>query len=145
MTDCVSQLDRQAELGSGLSLREEVATGVDCRDFVVGGPTSASLSSADGCEDFAGDCAVSVTSPAVFAGVVTVGVASLADAEVVSSAILFAHINRMAPVMETDSGPDSPARVTLVKRQNHTGLCFWLIFPRKVLWFCVGILHRKWP
>ena len=42
-TDCASQFARQAELGSDLSLREEVATGVDCRDFVVGGPTCASL------------------------------------------------------------------------------------------------------
>ena len=66
-TDCASQLTRQAELGSGLSLREEVATGVDCRDFVVGGPISASLSSVDGCVDFSGDVAVGVTSLAVFA------------------------------------------------------------------------------
>ena len=51
-TDCVSQLAQQAE----------VATGVDCRDFVVGRPTSASLSGADGCLDFAGDVAVGVTS-----------------------------------------------------------------------------------
>ena len=51
-------------------------TGVDYRDFVVGGPTSASLSSADGCVDFAGDVTFGVTPPAVFAGVVTVGVAS---------------------------------------------------------------------
>ena len=47
-TDCASQLDRQAELGSGLSLQEEVVTGVDCCDFVVGGPTAASRSGADG-------------------------------------------------------------------------------------------------
>ena len=70
---------------SSLSLREKVVTGVACYDFVVGEPTSTSLSSADGCVDFAGDVAVSVTSPAVFAGVVTVGVASLADAGVTSS------------------------------------------------------------
>ena len=43
-TDCASQLDRQAELGSSLSLRGEVVTGVDCCDFVVVGPTSASRS-----------------------------------------------------------------------------------------------------
>ena len=84
-TDCASKLAQQAELGSDLSLREEVATGVDCCDFVVGGPTSASLSSAAGCVDFAGDVAVGVTYPAVFAGVVTVGVASLAYAGVASS------------------------------------------------------------
>ena len=33
-TDCASQLDQQAELGSSLSLWEDVVTGVDCRDFV---------------------------------------------------------------------------------------------------------------
>ena len=64
-TDCASQLARQAELGSDLSLQEEVATGVDC-DFVVGRPTSASMSSAGGCVDFAGHFAIDVTSPAVF-------------------------------------------------------------------------------
>ena len=37
-------------------------TGVDCRDFVVGRPTSATLSGADGCADFAGDVAVLVMS-----------------------------------------------------------------------------------
>ena len=34
----VLRLDRQAQLGSDLFLREEVVTGVDCGAFVVGGP-----------------------------------------------------------------------------------------------------------
>ena len=70
-TDCASKLAQQAELGSNLSLQEEVVTGVDCRDFVVGEPTSSFLSGAVWCVDFSGDVAVGVTSPAVFAGVVT--------------------------------------------------------------------------
>ena len=37
------------KLGSGLFLWEEIVTGVDCCDFVVGGPTSAFLRGADGC------------------------------------------------------------------------------------------------
>ena len=34
----VLRLDRQAQLGTDLFLREEVVTGVDCGAFVVGGP-----------------------------------------------------------------------------------------------------------
>ena len=41
----------------------------------VGGQASAFLSGADGCTDFAREVAVVVTSPAVLAGDVTVGVA----------------------------------------------------------------------
>ena len=85
--NCASRLVRQAELASGLSLLEEFVTGVDCHDFVVGRPTSASLGGADGCVDFSGDVAIGVTSPAVFAGGISIGVKSLAIAGVASPAV----------------------------------------------------------
>ena len=84
----VLQLDIQAQLGSGLSLREGVATCVDCGAFAVGGPTSSFLSGADGYVDFAGDVAVGVASPAVLAGDVAITVASPAVAGAASLADL---------------------------------------------------------
>ena len=89
----VLQLDRQAQLGSGLFLREEVVTGVDCGAFMVGGPASAFMSGVDGCVDFAGDVAVGVASPAVLAGGVTIRVASPAVAGVASLANLAGGVN----------------------------------------------------
>ena len=64
----------QAVLGDDLSMYEEVVPGVEWYDSVVGEPTSACLESASGFVDFAGG--------------VTVGVASLANAGVVSPADL---------------------------------------------------------
>ena len=49
---------------------------MDCGTGVVGGLASAFLSSTNGCVDFAGEVAVSVTSPAVLVGDVAVGVVS---------------------------------------------------------------------
>ena len=60
---------------------------VDCCDIVVGGPASASLSGADWRVDFAGDVAVGVAFPAVFAEGVTIGVTSPAVAQVASPAV----------------------------------------------------------
>ena len=70
----VLRLNRQAQLGSGLSLRERVVTGVVL--LWSEGPTSVFLSGADGYIDFPGDVAVTVASPAVLAGDIAVGVAS---------------------------------------------------------------------
>ena len=78
-------LDRQAQLGSDLLLREEVVTGVDCDAFVVGGPYMGSV-------DFAGDVVVGAAAPAILAGGVTVGVISPADAGVASLADLAAGV-----------------------------------------------------
>ena len=56
---------------------------VDCGIGVVGGPASAFLSGTDGYVDIAVEVAVGVASPADLAGVVTVGVVTLANAGVI--------------------------------------------------------------
>ena len=47
-TNRMSPLTRQAALEDDLSRKEEVVAGVNCCDYVVGGPNSTFLSSADG-------------------------------------------------------------------------------------------------
>ena len=57
----------QTVLGSGLSVREEAAPGVNCCDSMVREPTSACLDSAVGFVDLAGGVTFGVTSPAILA------------------------------------------------------------------------------
>ena len=119
-TDWALQLERQAELGSGLSLREEVVTGVDCCDFVVGEPTSASRSGADGDVDLAGCVAVGVTSPTIYAGVVTVTGASLAIAEAASSADIAGGV-AVGVTSLTVAGAASPANAGVASLTDLAG------------------------
>ena len=79
-------LTRQAGLEGDLSMIEEVVADLDFCDSVIGGPTSAFLSSADGIVDLAGDVTVGVSSPADLAGGFTVAVAPSTVTEVASSA-----------------------------------------------------------
>ena len=78
----------QTVLGSGLSVREEAAPGVDCYDSVVREPTSVCLDSAVGFVDLAGGITVRVTALAIagVASLANAGVVSLADAGVASLA-----------------------------------------------------------
>ena len=75
-------------LGSDLPQRRGSAVGVESGVGFVGGLTSAFLSGADGCADFAGGVAIVVTFPAVLAGDVAVGVALPAVAGAASPADL---------------------------------------------------------
>ena len=85
-----SQKKESIKTRSGLSLQEEVMTGVDCSD------SSASLSGADGFVDFAGEVAVGVTSPSV-AGVVSTAVAGVASPAVAGAALLGPQPVRSGP------------------------------------------------
>ena len=78
-TNRMSPLTQQAVLEGDLSMKEEVVAELDFCESVVGGPTSAFLSSTDGIVDFAGDFTVVVSSPANVSGYVTVGVSSPSD------------------------------------------------------------------
>ena len=115
-----SWLDRPVELESGLSRRGEVVASVNCCDIVVGGPVSASLSGADRGVDFAGCVAVSVAFPAVL---VTIGVASLADVEVASSAYLAGGVT-IGVTSPAIAGVASPA-VAGVASLAEAGGCPW--------------------
>ena len=80
------QRDSWTRSGSDLPQRGESAVSVDSDVRFVGGPASAFLSGADGCADFAGEVAVVVMSPVVLAGDVTVRVALPAVAGAASPA-----------------------------------------------------------
>ena len=86
-TEYISPPVWQTVLGSGLSVREEAAPGVDCYDSVVGEPTSACLDSAVGFVGLAGGVTVGVTSPTDLTKDVTIKVTALADAGVASPAV----------------------------------------------------------
>ena len=72
-TNCMSPLIRQAVLEGDLSMTEEVVAELDFCNSVVGGPTSAFLSSTDGMSSPAYlDMTIGVSSPVDLAGDVTV-------------------------------------------------------------------------
>ena len=83
-------------------------SGVNYCHSVVGGPTSAFLSGADGIVDLAGDVTVGVSSPANLAGGVTIEVTSLADAGVASPADLAGGVT-IEVTSPADAGVASPA------------------------------------
>ena len=80
------QRDCWIRSGSNLSRRETNTVDVDSTVGFVGGQASAFLSVIDGCTDFAGEVAVMVTSPAVLAGDIAVEVAEDVAVDVISLA-----------------------------------------------------------
>ena len=71
-------------MGSGPSFRRGDAIGVGGTFHSVGAPADALWHVAEECADFAGGVAVVMAPPAVFAGVVSADVTSLADAGMVT-------------------------------------------------------------
>ena len=131
------QWDRWNHSGSDLPQRGESVVSVDSAVSFVGGPSSAFLSGADGRADFAGEVAVVVTTPAALAGdvavrvalpavagaappadlavVVTVGVASLVDAGMITVGVTDLADARAASLADAEIlFPADPAGVVTV-------------------------------